>query len=381
MRYDHSAVLTRPRPHVDHIVGMADRVLVVFHHDHAVTHVAQTVERGQKAVIVALMQPDGRLVQHIHHAGQSGAYLGCEPDALRFATGQRLGGACKRQVIEADVVKKGQPAGNFMHDFFRDRLFLSLQLQFLKEMQRQFKRHIADFKKILVFKAHVARLQTQSRTLAFRAGAAIEVFRQFLAHRGRISLLVASLQIVDDTLEGVFAQHRFASVVHVLERDFFTPGAVQDDLLDVVRQAFEGLLQIEVVMAGQAGQQLVIELIAPVPALDGSRTQGQRGESDDALGIEKTDDAQAVALGACAHRVVERKQARFEFRQRVVADRTGEFGREHVLDVCVHFHRNRASVGMAQRGFERFGQPLFGIRIDFQPVHHDLDGVFPGLLQ
>jgi len=47
----------------------------------------------------------------------------------------------------------------------------------------------------------------------------------------------------------------------------------------------------------------------------------------------------------------------------------------------IHFHRQRASFGVAQRGLERFGQPLLGIRIHLQPVHHDLDGVFFGFLQ
>jgi len=47
---------------------------------------------------------------------------------------------------------------------------------------------------------------------------------------------------------------------------------------------------------------------------------------DDAPGVEKTDVAEAVAARARAHRVVEREQPRFEFRQRIAAHRAGELG-------------------------------------------------------
>jgi hypothetical protein len=37
----------------------------------------------QQAVVVALVQADGRFVEHVHHAGQAGADLRGQPDALR----------------------------------------------------------------------------------------------------------------------------------------------------------------------------------------------------------------------------------------------------------------------------------------------------------
>jgi hypothetical protein len=59
------------RPDVEHVVGGADRVLVVLHHDHGVAEVAQPFERFQQPRIVALVQPDRRLVEHVEHTGQS----------------------------------------------------------------------------------------------------------------------------------------------------------------------------------------------------------------------------------------------------------------------------------------------------------------------
>jgi hypothetical protein len=77
---------------VDHIVGGADGILVMLDHDDRVAEVAQVLERFQQPGIVALMQADGGLIEHVKHAGQAGADLRGEPDALAFAARQRAGG-------------------------------------------------------------------------------------------------------------------------------------------------------------------------------------------------------------------------------------------------------------------------------------------------
>ena len=69
LRHHLAAVLACARPHVHHVVGGADHVFVVFNHNHGVVQIAQVFERADQAVVVALMQTDGGLVQHVHHAG------------------------------------------------------------------------------------------------------------------------------------------------------------------------------------------------------------------------------------------------------------------------------------------------------------------------
>ena len=78
---------------VEHVVGGADGVLVMLDHDHGVAEVAQALEGFEQARIVALVQADRRLVEHVEHAGEAGADLRGEPDALALAAGQRAGGA------------------------------------------------------------------------------------------------------------------------------------------------------------------------------------------------------------------------------------------------------------------------------------------------
>jgi hypothetical protein len=85
----------------------------MLHHDDRVAEVAQVLQRFQQALIVALVQADGGLVEHVEHAGQAGADLRGEPDALAFAARQRAGGARQRQVIEADIVEEASAARGF----------------------------------------------------------------------------------------------------------------------------------------------------------------------------------------------------------------------------------------------------------------------------
>ena len=54
--------------------------------------VAQVLEGAQQAVVVALVQADGGLVQHVHDAGEAGADLARQADALGLAAGQGVGG-------------------------------------------------------------------------------------------------------------------------------------------------------------------------------------------------------------------------------------------------------------------------------------------------
>jgi hypothetical protein len=91
---------------VEDVIGLADRLLVMFDDDHRVALIAQVLQRRQQPVIVALVQADGGLVEHVEHAGQARADLGGEPDALAFAARERAGVAAERQVFEAHIVQE-----------------------------------------------------------------------------------------------------------------------------------------------------------------------------------------------------------------------------------------------------------------------------------
>ena len=97
----------------------ADRLLVVLDHDHRVPEVAQAHQRVDEPLVVALVQPDRRLVEHVEHAHQPAADLRRQPDALRLAAGERRRRPVQRQVVEPDVEQEAEPLVDLLQDALR----------------------------------------------------------------------------------------------------------------------------------------------------------------------------------------------------------------------------------------------------------------------
>ena len=76
--------------------------------------IAQMRQRIEQPVVVARMQPDGRLVQHVQHAAQLRPDLRRQADALRFAAGKRGRGTLQAQVIQPHRARE-TPAGCGFH--------------------------------------------------------------------------------------------------------------------------------------------------------------------------------------------------------------------------------------------------------------------------
>ena len=221
LRDDLAAVLAGARPHVDDVVGRQDRVLVVLDDDHAVAEVAQVLQRVEQPVVVALVQADRRLVEHVHHAGQARADLRREADALRLAAGQRFRRAVERQVVEADVVQELQP-----------RLTISLTIlsaiaAFWPSSFSARKNADASLERPAATPRRSRARRRPSPTLTWRASRRSRVpshsgqgllFRYFASSSrtiSRIGLAIAPLEVRDDALEGVLARHRLAALGQV----------------------------------------------------------------------------------------------------------------------------------------------------------------------
>ncbi len=381
MRHHLATVLARARAHVHQIVGAAHGVLVVFDHDHRVAEVAQARERGQQAVVVALVQADRGLVEHVHHPGQTRADLARQADALRFAAREGVGGAVEREVVEAHVDQEAEAVGDLAHDALGHLGTRAGELQRGEESAALAERHLANLVQRPPADEHVARLAAQAGAVASGAGAGGAVLRQLLAHRDRVGLAQAALQVGEDALEGMLLEHHAAVVGHVAKGDLRPPRSIEHDLAHARRQILPGRLDVEGVVRREARQHLEIELVAPVPAADRARGQRQLGMDHDACGIEELDLAQPVALRAGARRVVEGEQARLELGEREGAHRAGEARGEQVCATQVHLHRERAPVGVGQRGLEGLRQAAAQIGAHLDAVDHDLDVVAAPLLE
>ena len=112
---DLSAERTRAGTDVDDVVGRRNGVVIVLDNEHRVAEVAQTFQRGNEAFVVALVQPDTRLVQNVEHTGQSATDLRSEADSLCFASGEGSAFAFQGKVSQADLLEESEAAGDFRH--------------------------------------------------------------------------------------------------------------------------------------------------------------------------------------------------------------------------------------------------------------------------
>ena len=107
LRHHLSAARAGARAQIDDVVGAADGVFVVLDHHQRVALLAQPIQGVEEHEVVARMQADGGLVEHVAHALQVRAQLGRQPDALGLAARQRRRRPVELQIAEPHVAEKG----------------------------------------------------------------------------------------------------------------------------------------------------------------------------------------------------------------------------------------------------------------------------------
>ena len=133
--HDLATVLAGARADVDHPVGRGDGVLVVLDDDEGVAEVAQPRQRLDEPVVVALVQPDARLVEDVEDAHQAGPDLGGQPDALGLTAGQGAGRAVEREVVEADVEQEAQSGVDLLDHPLGDLALAGGEVDLLEELR------------------------------------------------------------------------------------------------------------------------------------------------------------------------------------------------------------------------------------------------------
>ena len=235
---------------VDEVVRRAHRVLVVLDDDERVAEVAQTLERCKQLVVIPLVQPDGRLVEDIQHPHEAAADLRRQADALALAARERRARACERQIVEADRLQKAKAVFDLLQNALGNTHLLLREREPIDE--GDLLRHAHARKAVDVHAAHRhrQRLAPQPASLTGRAGALAHALLQLRAHTLALRLLIAPLQVVDHTLEGLI-QHALAARLIVLQLQLFALRAVEDDVHDLVTQLLHRLAQREVILLRQ----------------------------------------------------------------------------------------------------------------------------------
>ena len=83
-----TAMFASTRPDIHDPIAGPNGVFVVLDDEHGVAQVAQSVQRVNQSMIVALVQTDGRLVQHVQRTHEPRANLAGQTNALGLTTGQ-----------------------------------------------------------------------------------------------------------------------------------------------------------------------------------------------------------------------------------------------------------------------------------------------------
>ena len=117
------------------VVGGGHSFLVVLHHENGVAQIPQVLQRGDQPAVVPLMETDGGLVQHVHHAGEGGADLGGQTDTLCLTAGKRSRTAGQGQIIQAHVDKESKAGAKLLHNFPGNHLLGGSEGQGVQERQ------------------------------------------------------------------------------------------------------------------------------------------------------------------------------------------------------------------------------------------------------
>ncbi len=83
-------------------------------HDDGVVLIAETLERVEKLALIAVMQADTGLIQHVNTVYQSAADLGGQPYPLRLSARQRRSATVEVQVAQTDFVQEPQPDADLL---------------------------------------------------------------------------------------------------------------------------------------------------------------------------------------------------------------------------------------------------------------------------
>ena len=77
-----TAIHTCIRTNIDKPVGLQHGVAVVFNDNDSISLLVQFTQYLHQLLVFGVVQPDGRLIDNVDYALQTGEYFCCQPDTL-----------------------------------------------------------------------------------------------------------------------------------------------------------------------------------------------------------------------------------------------------------------------------------------------------------
>ena len=384
-----SAVDAGAGPHVDHVVGGTDCILVVFDDDNGIADIAQALERLDQALVVTLMKTDRGLIQNIEHAHETRADLRCQANTLRLATRKRRRGTIERQIVESNIDQKTQALQDFLDDAPADKLLALGELQALKKLERLTARQATNLVNGLAAHGDGEHLRAQTSAVAARARLLANVLLQ-----ARLGVLVRRLGIafVQDVANARKLGIPLATTsveLLVVNRDLRIAQAIQECTTYARGQVLPRRIGAHLKVFTDRSKNLRVVVRIAKQATKDSVGNGLRGVLDQRLGINGFLKAQAIALRTCAIGSVKRKITRLKIVNGVsmLRARQGQrilqqlaLGPLGSITIGQHVH---VYIAVSQRGrlLNRLGDTAQRILTDHDAIDHDLDIVLELLVQ
>ena len=338
-----AAQTARAGTEIEHVVGVADGVFVVLDDQHGVAQVAQFFQRLDEAVVVALMQADGGLVENVEHAAQPRADLRGQPDALALAAGERGGVAVEREVVEADGAEEFEPLDDLAADALGHQRLARREAEVDGRRERAVQRQGGEVGDGEAADLDGQRLRAQALAAADRAG-----------RGGHVGHHVLAIAVAASLFDRVAQESQNA--VKAGARRFALGRAVDQQVLLARGQVFERSLEVDLVAVGGEMDELE-QILRRGTGAEAAVEQRLRPVGDDLGGVEIVERAQAVALRAGAEGGVEAEAARLQLGHVEAAVGAGHGGGEQLLFAAGDGDQHQA-VGQLQSlghgGFEAF---------------------------
>ena len=327
----------RARTKIDDVIRRAHHLLVMLDDHHGVGPVAQALQRRDQALVVARMQADRRLVQHIQHARESAADLRREADALHLAAGERGAWTVQREIVEPDIVQKLQP----LDDLLVDVLHLRRKGQAAKMRKAVLDAHRHHVHDRPARHRHGTRFRLQAGTMAGRALPFALVNLKLLA-------MFVVFRLVQTALER--GQHALEGPVHAAPRqDQVVIEAVHQLFPERRRELLVRGRELHLVLLRDLLKQRIVVhdgVVAGAPPRMDALAQRQGPVGHHKIFVEIVDGAEPSAGRARAEGGIERERAWLQLVKGDAAVFAGVQLREYELPLPQNLNVDDAAPGL-----------------------------------
>ena len=332
-RDDVPAVFARPGAHVDDPVGGLHRVIVVFDNEHGIAQVAHPEHGADQAGLVALVQADAGLIQHIQHAHELAADLGGQPNTLALAAAQRHRRPRQVQVIQTHIDHELQASPDFLDDLAGDLAVALAQRHYggsrrggqnsrragalaaifdaesIHPGQGISDAEVADLGDILAGHPHAQHIVLQPLAQTGRAQAMAHVLLELVAHVVAGAVAIPPGEVLEHALPHDLVGVVYPGPVAILHPELLFASAIHQHFAGGLGELLPRRIDGDLVMAADVAHQLhvVAVIIRGRHRRDGAVLDAHLGVGHDQGRVELLLAAQPLALRAGPVGRVERK--------------------------------------------------------------------------